>query len=89
MCLDIFSEEAPCGSILVNDHLPLATTTVFLFSFFSENKRARKKSKELLSSPPTTTHVRWRSRNPPRFIFYHAHSTELEEKIEGLWTGYL
>ena len=22
MCLDLFSEEARCGSILVNDHLP-------------------------------------------------------------------
>ena len=26
MCLEIFSEEAPCGSILVNDHFPYATT---------------------------------------------------------------
>ena len=26
MCLEIFSEEASCGSILVNDYFPYATT---------------------------------------------------------------
>ena len=38
--------------------------------------------------PPPPTPLRWRSINPPRFIFYHARSTDFEEKIEGLWTGY-
>ena len=26
--------------------------------------------------------------SPAVSIFYHAHSTDFEEKIEGLWTGY-
>ena len=47
---------------------------------------ARKKNKEL-SSSPTTTSLRWRSINPLRFIFYHPCSTDFEGKIEGLWTG--
>ena len=34
--------------------------------------------------PPPPTPLRWRSINPPRFIFYHARSTDFEEKIEGL-----
>ena len=33
---------------------------------------------------PHPTPLRWRSINPPRFIFYHARSTDFEEKIEGL-----
>ena len=33
MCLDLFSEEAPCGSILVNDHLPEATTQSLHFGW--------------------------------------------------------
>ena len=31
-----------------------------------------------------STPLRWRSINSPWFIFYHARSTDFEEKIEGL-----
>ena len=77
------------------------TKTLFYFSYrFFENigeraceasareraGSARKKNKEL-SSSPTTTSLRWRSINPLRFIFYHPCSTDFEGKIEGLWTG--
>ena len=37
---------------------------------------------------PAITPLRWRSINPPRVKFYHAPSSDFEEKIEGLWTGY-
>ena len=37
---------------------------------------------------PTPTPLRWRSINLPRFIFYHALSTDFEEKIGGVITGY-
>ena len=33
MCPDLFSEKAPCGSILVNDHLPRATTQSLHFGW--------------------------------------------------------
>ena len=33
MCLESFSQEAPCGSILVNDHFPYATTKSLHFSW--------------------------------------------------------
>ena len=74
------------------------TKTLFYFSYrFFENigeraceasareraGSARKKNKEL-SSSPTTTSLRWRSINPLRFIFYHPCSTDFEGKIEGL-----
>ena len=37
---------------------------------------------------PTTAPLHWLSINPLRFIFYHPHSTDFEENIEGrLWTG--
>ena len=50
---------------------------IFLFVLFEK------------SSSPTPTTLRWRSTNPPRFfLFYHAHSTDFEKKIEGLWTGW-
>ena len=48
----------------------LFTDVLFLFSFFS--------------SALTTTPLRWRSINPPRFISYHARSMDFEENIEGL-----
>ena len=32
MCLDLLSEEAVCGSILVNDRLPVATTQSLHFA---------------------------------------------------------
>ena len=33
ICLDLFSEEAPCGSILANDHLLYATTQSLHFGW--------------------------------------------------------
>ena len=33
MCLDLFLEETPCGSILVNDHLPYAATQSLPFGW--------------------------------------------------------
>ena len=33
MCWDPFSEEVPCGSILVNDHLLLASTKSLHFGW--------------------------------------------------------
>ena len=75
---------------------------LFFFSFFlktlvssrakraCENERGARERKInfLFSSSPTPTPFRWRSINPLRFIFYNARSTDFEEKIEGLWTGY-
>ena len=43
---------------------------------------ARKKNRLFFSSP-TPTPLRWRSINPLRFIFHHARSTDVEEKIGG------
>ena len=37
----------------------------------------------------TTTPLRWQLINPMRFIFHHPRSTDSEEKIEGLGTGYI
>ena len=39
-------------------------------------------------SSPTATPLHWQSINPLQFILYHPGSTDFEEKIEGLWTGY-
>ena len=55
---------------------------LFFFSFLwktSACSRARRERKIPL--------LRWWSINPPRIIFYHARSTDFEEKIEGLWRG--
>ena len=65
-------------------------TDVVLF-FFSASalgraRRARKKNKELFSSSPTPTALRWRSINLPRVLFFITRSTDLEEKMEGLRT---
>ena len=69
---------------------------LFFFSFFSKTLAsevsvreqawsARKKNKEcLFSSSPNPTPLHGRSINPLQFIFYHTHSTDFEEKIEGL-----
>ena len=46
--------------------------------------RGARERKINFSSSPTPTPLRWRSINPPRFIFYHARSTDFEGKIEGL-----
>ena len=50
---------------------------VFFFSFF------------YFLLPPPLPPLRWRPINPLRYIFYHPRSTYFEEKIEGLWTGYI
>ena len=67
----------------------------FFFSFFSsareklarENERGPRERKikndHIFSSSPNTTPLRWRSINLTRFIFYHARSTDYDEKIEG------
>ena len=49
--------------------------------------REKKKNEELFFFSTTLNPLRWRS-SPEDFIFYHAHLTDFEEKIEGLWTGY-
>ena len=55
-------------------------TDVVLF-FFS------KTSASASSSSPTP--LCWGSINPPAVLFFcHVRSTDFEEKIEGLWTGY-
>ena len=41
-------------------------------------------SNRIFSSFPTPTLWRWRSLNPPRFLFFITCSTDFEEKIEGL-----
>ena len=74
------------------------TQTLFYFSFrsFGKHRRARKRGEHASEASerekefffPTPTPLRCRSITPPRFIFYHACSTDFEEKIEGLWTGY-
>ena len=65
------------------------TETMFYFSFrsFRKHRRAREnerrgRERNLSSSSPTTTPLRWRSINPLRFIFYHPGSTDFEEKIK-------
>ena len=81
------------------------TQTLFYFSFrsFRRHLRAREKEKYnvcrhlwekwgLLSfffPQHYPLALSWRSINPLRFIFYHLRSTDFEEKIEGLWTGWV
>ena len=66
---------------------------LFFFSVFwktsacSRARREREQSERARCARKKNTPLRWRSINPPRFIFYHARSTNLEEKIEGLWRG--
>ena len=74
----------------------LYTDAVLLFfSFFSktlasENERGAQERKiinRIFSFPnlkPLSLAV---SKSPAVFVFYHARSTDFEEKIEGLWTG--
>ena len=60
------------------------------FFLFVHSGRARenevgareRKNKALFSSSPTTTPLRRRSINPPRFIFHHVRSTDFEEKMD-------
>ena len=52
---------------------------------------ARKKKKSMFvyfSLFPITTHLNFRSMNPPPCFFPYAHSKISKEKTESLWTGY-
>ena len=53
---------------------------LFYFPFFSKTSA---------SEASARTPLRRRSINPLWFIFYHPRSKNFEEKMEGLWTGYL
>ena len=68
----------------------------FFFSFFwklnigehageaRESERGtRERKKQIFSSSPNPCLLALASINPPQFIFYHARSTDFEEKIEG------
>ena len=57
-----------------------------VWNYTSVSARERK---VLFSSFHATNPLRWRSINPLRFIFYQLRSRDFEEKIEGLWTGYV
>ena len=61
------------------------TQTLLHFSFRSFRKHGRSGERgEHASEHPFALAVN----KFPRFIFHHARSTDFEEKIEGLWTGY-
>ena len=55
--------------------------TLFYFSFRSVQKHRRARERSERARKKT---LRLRSINLPRFIFYHARSTDFEEKIDGL-----
>ena len=59
----------------------IQTLYMFYFRSFGKHRRARERGEHARKK-----NLRLRSVNPPRFIFYHARSTDFEEKIEGLWT---
>ena len=65
------------------------TQTLFYFSFrsFRKHRRAREKGNLFSSSPTPTPLVLAVNNSPAVFIFYHARSTNFEEKIEGQWTS--
>ena len=84
-------DTIPIGRFMTKARLA-CTQTLFIFLFvLLENvgERASKASAErkkekyflllLLLLP-----LRWRSKNPQRFNFYHVCSADFEEKIEGL-----
>ena len=77
------------GQHVVLLHILISFLSFRKTSVSSRAKRAREKEKLIFSSSLTNTLLRWRSINPLRFIFYHPGSTDFEEKIEGLWTGYM
>ena len=68
--------------------ISLYTDVFFFFSFRAveraktSSEREKEKTKRLFSSSPTTTPLRRRSINPPRFIFHHVRSTDFEEKMD-------
>ena len=62
-----------------NDRSLYTDVVLFFFSFFS------KTSASASSSSP---HPYPLNKFPRGFIFYHASSTDFEEKMEGLWTSY-
>ena len=59
---------------------------LFFFWIFSKTSVSARTSAEHLFFPsPHPTTLRWRSINPSGFsFFYHARSTDFEEKVEGL-----
>ena len=66
---------------------------LFFFSFsFRKYRRAREKEKSvswfrLFYSSPTSTLCAGGQQIPRGFCFYHARSTDFEEKLEGLWSN--
>ena len=75
------------------------TLPYFPFRSFQKHRRARKAKKKnkhdsdrsiffLPHYYPLGTPLRWQSINPPRLLFFITRSTDFEEKIEGLGTGY-
>ena len=73
--------------------LLIACTQTLLYFSFQKHRRAHERRRRARTSVEREkekyTPLRWRSINLLRFIFYHPRSTYFEEKIEGLWTGYL
>ena len=82
-----FKLSCPLGQVVCFE---LACTQTFFFFFASRaveraktsSEREKEKMKRLFSSSPTTTPLRRRSINPPRFIFHHVRSTDFEEKMD-------
>ena len=71
-------------------HTLYTDVVLFSFLFFWKTSLSAecKKEKWMTFVFPHPYPLRWWLINPLRFIFYHAHSTDFEEKIEGLWTDY-
>ena len=90
--------------VLLTHELPpfwqACTQTLFYFSFrsFRKHRHARERGehasaereeeKYIFSFPHPYPFALAVNKAPAVFIFYHARSTDFEEKIEGLWTGY-
>ena len=70
---------------------PACTQTLFCFSFGSFRKhrwaRERVRSIYFFFFPPPYHPALAVNKSLGVFIFYHARSTDFEEKVEGLWTG--
>ena len=62
----------------------------FIFPSFQKHRRAKWAHENERTTAPTTTTtpLLWWLINPLRFIFYHPRSTDFEEELEDLWTGY-
>ena len=70
-----------------------STQTLFYFSLrsFRKHRRAREKEKYRTSIffSPTPTPLRWRSINPPRFLFFITHAQQTLKKKRGSVNGLL